>query len=88
MCTYYVYMNITLSIDAQLVERVREKLRATGRTVNQEIREHLLHIAGDESLERDVAEYVRRAGQGNSRGWKWNRDEIYEERAKWPREKA
>lgn len=79
-------MNITLSIDEKLVERVREKLRATGRTLNQEIREHLQHIAGDhDDVERDVEEYVNRAGQGNSDGWKWNRDEIYEERLKWPR---
>ena len=34
-------MNITLSIDEQIVERAREKLRATGKSINQEIREHL-----------------------------------------------
>jgi hypothetical protein len=81
-------MNVTLSIDEKLVERAREKLRATGKTVNQEIREHLQHIAGDDNPERDVQEYIRRAGQGNSRGWKWNREEIYEERLKWPRKQA
>jgi hypothetical protein len=78
-------MNITLSIDEQLVERAREKLRATGKTINQEIREHLQHIAGDGELERDLEEFKRRVGQGNSNGWKWNRDELYEERIRWPR---
>lgn len=79
-------MNLTLSIDEQLVERAREKLRATGKTVNQEIREHLQYVAGDDQgLERELAEFARRAGQGNSRGWKWNRDEIYDERTRWPR---
>jgi hypothetical protein len=78
-------MNITLSIDEQLLERVREKLRATGKTVNQEIREHLQHIAGEEDVERDIEAYLKRVGQGNSGGWKWNRDEIYEERMRWPR---
>jgi antitoxin component of RelBE/YafQ-DinJ toxin-antitoxin module len=75
-------MNITLSIDEQLVERAREKLRATGKTINQEIREHLQHIAGenDLELERDLEMFIQRVGQGNSNGWKWNRDELYEER--------
>ena len=36
--TYPVFMNLTLSIDEQLVERAREKLRATGKSINQEIR--------------------------------------------------
>ena len=79
MRTYTVYMNITLSIDEQLVERAREKLRATGKTINQEIREHLQHIAGEDALEleRDLEMFKQRVGQGNSNGWKWNRDELY-----------
>jgi hypothetical protein len=80
-------MNITLSIEEQIVERAREKLRATGKTVNQAVREHLQHIAGDDdsNLERELEEFRARAGQGNSEGWKWNREELYEERIKWPR---
>ena len=73
-------MNITLSIDEQLVGRAREKLRATGRTINQEIREHLEHIVGDDDLERDMEFLERTAGLGNSNGWKFNRDELYERR--------
>jgi biopolymer transport protein ExbB/TolQ len=80
-------MNITLSIDEQIVERAREKLRATGKTVNQEIREHLKHVAGDdnEQLERDLKFLQSTAGLGNSNGWKYNRDDAYEDRLKWPR---
>ena len=78
--TYTVFMNITLSIDEQIVERAREKLRATGKSVNQEIREHLQHVAGDDDVERDM-EYLRHtAGLGNSNGWKFNREELYERR--------
>jgi hypothetical protein len=73
-------MNITLSIDEQLVERAREKLRATGKTVNQEIREHLEHIVGDDDLERDLEMFERTSGLGDSAGWKFNRDEINERR--------
>jgi hypothetical protein len=80
-------VNITLSIDEQLVERAREKLRATGKTLNQEIREHLQHVVGDdEELERELAEFVRLSGRGNPDGdWKWNREDAYEERLRWPR---
>jgi predicted Co/Zn/Cd cation transporter (cation efflux family) len=84
VCTYTVLVNITLAIDEQLVERAREKLRATGKTINQEIREHLEHIVGD-NLERDLEGFRQRVGQGNSNGWKWDRDELYEERTRWPR---
>ena len=75
-------MNITLSIDEQVIERARERLRAVGKTVNQEIREHLQHIAGDDQdqLERDLEFLESTAGQGNSNGWKFNRDELYERR--------
>jgi hypothetical protein len=80
-------MNITLSIDEQLVERARETLRTVGKSLNQEIREHLQHLAGDdhEQMERDLEFLRRTAGLGNSNGWKYNRDDAYEERLKWPR---
>jgi hypothetical protein len=74
-------MNITLSIDERLVESARVKLRAVGKTINQEIREHLEHIVGDdEQLERDLEYLGRTAGLGNSNGWKFNREELYERR--------
>lgn len=78
MSTYYVCVNITLSIDENLVERAREKLRATGKTINQEIREHLQHIVGDDDLERDLEFLEKNSGLGDSKGWKWNRDDVYE----------
>jgi hypothetical protein len=80
-----VFVNITLSIDEQLVESAREKLRAVGKSLNREIREHLQHLAGDdhEQLERDLEFLHRTAGRGNSNGWKYNRDDAYEERLKW-----
>jgi hypothetical protein len=75
-------MNITLSIDEQIAERARERLRAMGKSLNQEIRDHLRHIAGDDDaeLERDLEMFVRLSGLGNSNGWKFDRDEIHERR--------
>jgi len=79
--TYTVSMNITLAIDEQLVERARERLRATGKTINQEIREHLEHIVGDDDqLASDLEFLEKYSGLGDSKGWKWNRDEAYERR--------
>ena len=59
-------MNITLSIDEQIAERAREKLRAMGKSLNQEIRDHLQHVAGDDDLERDLEYLERTSGLGNS----------------------
>jgi hypothetical protein len=74
-----VVVNITLSIDEDLVERAREKLRATGKTINQEIREHLQHIVGDdEQLVSDLEFLEKNSGLGDSKGWKWNREDAYE----------
>jgi len=77
--------NLTLSLDERLLERTREKLRAAGKTANEEIRDHFRRIVGDdEQLEADIAFLQQTAGCGNSKGWKFNRDEIYEERLQWP----
>jgi len=75
-----VFVNVTLSIDEQVLARARERLRSLGKTVNQEIREHLQHIAGDDQkqLEEDLDFIERTAGKGDSKGWKFNRDELYE----------
>ena len=81
-------VNITLSIDEELLHRARKALSATGRTVHQEFREHMKHVAGDDDqeLDRALAFFEETSGQGRSEpGWKWNRDEIYEDRLKWPR---
>lgn len=80
-------MNITLSIDEQIVARAREKLRATGKSLNQEIRDHFRRIAGDDDdqLQKDLEFLESTAGLGKPDGSKWNRDDAYEERLRWPR---
>jgi hypothetical protein len=80
-------VNITLSIDEQIVKRAREKLRAAGKSVNAEIREHLQHLAGDDGqLERDIEFLQKTSGLGKpDADWKWNREDAYEDRMRWPR---
>ena len=42
--TYYVDMNITLSVDRQLVERARKVAESMGKSLNQIIRDHLAYL--------------------------------------------
>jgi hypothetical protein len=70
-------MNITLSIDERLVARARKRAEALGKSLNQVIRDYLETIA-DGDPERSIEEFKRLSGGGNSRGWRFNRDEIHE----------
>ena len=51
-----------------------------GTTVNQMVRDHFLSVVGEEDIESRISRFRALSGNGNSNGWKWNRDEIYEER--------
>jgi hypothetical protein len=76
--TYYVLVNITLSIDAQLVSRARKKAESLGKSLNQMIRDYLETVVGGDNPERSIEEFRRLSGQGHSQGWRFNRDEIHE----------
>ena len=78
MRTYYVYVNITLSIDEKLVALARKKANAVGKSLNQLIRDYLQGVAGGDDPERSIEEFQRLSGTGNSRGWRFNRNEIHE----------
>ena len=71
-------MNVTLSIDEQLVARARKKAEALGKSLNQLIRDYLQTVAGGDDPERSIEEFNRLSGRGHSRGWRFNRDEIHE----------
>lgn len=71
-------MNITLSIDDQLVARARKKAQALGKSLNQLIRDHLQSIVGADDPEGSIREFKQLSGQGHSRGWRFDRDEIHE----------
>jgi len=71
-------MNVTLSIDEQLVARARKKAQALGKSLNQLIRDYLQTVAGGDDPERSIKEFKQLSGKGNSRGWRFNRDEIHE----------
>jgi len=81
--TYYVHtcnvlMNVTLSIDEQTVTRARKKAEALGKSLNQLIRDYLQTMAGGDNAENSIQEFKRLSGRGQSRGWRFSRDEIHE----------
>jgi hypothetical protein len=70
-------MNVTLSIDERVVARARKRAEALGKSLNQLIRDYLQALADDDP-ERSIEEFKRLSGRGNSRGWRFNRDEIHD----------
>jgi hypothetical protein len=80
--TYTVLVNVTLSIDEQTVARARKKAEALGKSLNQLVRDYLQRLAGGDNPEQSIEEFKRLSGQGHSRGWRFNRDEIHARRDK------
>src|ERR1019366_3434810 len=78
MRTYTVLMNVTLSIDEQLVTRARKKADALGKSLNQLIRDYLQKLAGGDDPEQSIQEFKHLSGRGHSRGWRFERNEIHE----------
>lgn len=79
MCTYYVYMNLTLSVDRRIVERARRAAESMGISLNQAIRDYLEQIAGADSADADIAELERLSARpkGQRRGWTFDRDGLH-----------
>jgi hypothetical protein len=73
-------MNLTLSIDEQLLEKARKHAAATGTTVNQMVRDYFEAVTGEKNIEAEIARFHELSGTGDSNGWRWNREEVYEER--------
>ena len=71
-------MNVTLSIDEQLVARARKKADALGKSLNQLIRDYLQKLAGGDDPEQNIKEFKKLSGRGHSRGWRFSRNEIHE----------
>lgn len=77
-----MYVNVTLSIDDEVVGRARRKAEAMGTSVNQLVREYLEQLAGNAQGAEIAAEFERlsRESRGHRRGWKFNREELHERR--------
>ena len=78
--TYYVDMNITLSVDRQLVERARKVAEAMGKSLNQVIRDHLAYLAGEGAMDAELKELKQLSLEsgGRSKGWTFDRGSLHE----------
>ena len=73
-------MNLTLSVDEQLVERARRIARAMGKSLNELVREYLRNLTAGDDAQREMEELraLSRRGKGRSRGWRFKREELHE----------
>lgn len=72
-------MNLTLSVDEGTLESARRRAEALGTSVNQLVRNYLKQLAGESDPVADADEFraLSRASKGNSKGWKFNREDAY-----------
>jgi antitoxin component of RelBE/YafQ-DinJ toxin-antitoxin module len=74
-------MDITLSIDDDVIRVASERAEALGLSVNQLVRNYLEQFAGRSSNPEAEAEEFRKLSamtRGDSRGWKFDLEEIHQ----------
>jgi len=73
-------MNVTLSVDDEIMREARRRAEAMGTSVNQLVRDYLEQFTGNTARDSAAKEFERlsRASKGKSRGWKFNRGELHE----------
>jgi Family of unknown function (DUF6364) len=72
-------VNVTLSIDDEVMREARRRAEALGTSVNQLVRDYLEQFVGKRDP-RARAEELRRLSElagGRRRGWKFDREEIH-----------
>lgn len=75
-------MNLTVSVDDELLERARSLARRRGVSLQELIREQLRLLAGEPSgadVARELLELMESHG-GRSAGERWSRDDAYRDR--------
>ncbi len=62
------------------MKEARKVAAAMGTSLNQLVRDYLTGLVGRGDADRDIAELKQLsvAGQGRSRGWRFDRDELHE----------
>jgi antitoxin component of RelBE/YafQ-DinJ toxin-antitoxin module len=73
-------MNITLSVDQQIVQRARQAAQKMGKSLNQLIRDYLEQLAGNHTSAQQWTEFETRCLQSNAKlgDWRFDRDEANE----------
>ena len=75
-----MYVKVTLSVDDEVMLRACRRAEAFGTTVNQLVREYLEQLAGKSDPSQDAVQFERlsKLARRDSRGWKFNREELHE----------
>ena len=74
--------NVTISLPEHVWEKLRKKARAADKSLNAFIGERLVdEVSEAQGLFADLEEIARNV-RGTGKPWKWNREEIYEDRGK------
>ncbi len=73
-------MNITLSADAQTVEKARLAAQRMGKSLNQAVRDYLEQLAGSGDRSQDWHDFANRCTDtgGQLKGWRFDRDQAHE----------
>lgn len=73
-------MNITLSIDKNVVKQARETAKTMGKSLNQLVREYLEGLTTSDDAETEIIELKRLSSEGNGRsgGWRFDREQLHE----------
>jgi hypothetical protein len=72
-------MDVTFSVDDEVLLRARDRAEALGTSLNQLVREYLERIAGKPGPSEGAAEFERLSdlSHGDSHGWQFNREELH-----------
>lgn len=75
-------MNLTLSLDDDLVAEARRRAGRLGTSVNQLVRDYLAQFAGRDAAAADAAEFaaLSRRPAGRRRGWRFRREALHARR--------
>jgi hypothetical protein len=83
-CVEKAMKNITLAMDERLIARARAFAKAKGTTLNALVREQIVSLMErdkrQESARKQLLELIDTSTAELGRGYKWNREELYEER--------
>lgn len=71
-------MNLTLSIDEEILKNARAAAQSKGTSVNEMVREYLQQFSTQEDIERSIAQFHKTSGLGDRDSWKFDREELYE----------
>ena len=72
-------MRFTVEVDDEVYTRVRRRAEALGMSVEELVREYVVRLADADSNAEEF-ERLSKLANGDSRGWKFNREELHERR--------